>query len=71
MRIPKKKLPKTTDGNGNSLNCPICFENYRPGDLLKEMSCCHNFHDGCIDQWLANEKRCPVCNQDIDIEQLI
>jgi hypothetical protein len=41
--------------------CIICFSDYAPGDLLKELPCKHYFHAACIDQWLARSGNCPLC----------
>eukprot|EP00347_Sterkiella_histriomuscorum_P005019 403358214 len=65
--IPKKQFTEYMDSNGEPANCPICFENYKNEDFTKELSCLHNFHDACIDKWLQDEKRCPVCNKEVEI----
>lgn len=42
--------------------CTVCYEPMKPGDRAKRLQCQHEYHAGCIDSWLAKEKRCPVCN---------
>jgi hypothetical protein len=29
--------------------------------------CGHEYHDECINKWLEDEKRCPVCNKAIGV----
>jgi hypothetical protein len=41
--------------------CIICFSDYAPGDLLKELPCKHYYHAACIDQWLTRSGNCPLC----------
>ena len=44
----------------------ICFENFEKGQKMRNLKRCHHeYHTKCIDQWLQNEKRCPVCNEDV------
>ncbi|CDW71600.1 zinc finger protein [Stylonychia lemnae] len=64
-QIPRSKIQNNHDEMGNPINCPICFDQYQVGDLVKEMNCLHNYHHHCIDKWLLDEKRCPVCNSEI------
>jgi hypothetical protein len=51
-------------------SCTICYENYEFGDYVKQLNCNHEYHVECIDPWLVNEKRCPMCNAEIDTQQL-
>lgn len=50
--------------SASDAKCVICLENYNLGDLLREVACGHNFHQGCVDSWLKINKRCPLCKQD-------
>lgn len=38
--------------------CSICLENVVNA---KRLQCGHEFHRGCIDQWLATHTTCPNC----------
>mmetsp|Transcript_7129 Transcript_7129/g.13991 ORF Transcript_7129/g.13991 Transcript_7129/m.13991 type:complete len:135 (-) Transcript_7129:679-1083(-) len=47
--------------------CTLCFESMAVGDTIKVLSCCHKFHQKCIDRWLIHgqkmkPRRCPLCN---------
>lgn len=47
--------------------CAICFENFEVGQMVKKLpGCSHEYHSSCIDKWLQTEKRCPVCNEEVD-----
>ncbi|TVU16361.1 hypothetical protein EJB05_39920 [Eragrostis curvula] len=41
--------------------CCICQEEYVDGDDLGRLDCGHDFHAGCIKQWLVMKNLCPIC----------
>ncbi|KAI3912583.1 hypothetical protein MKW92_039075 [Papaver armeniacum] len=41
--------------------CCICQEEYVEGDDLGSLECGHEFHSGCVKQWLKQKNLCPVC----------
>uniref|UniRef100_A0A0E0DJ61 RING-type E3 ubiquitin transferase n=1 Tax=Oryza meridionalis TaxID=40149 RepID=A0A0E0DJ61_9ORYZ len=41
--------------------CCICQEEYVDGDDLGTLDCGHDFHFGCIRQWLVVKNTCPIC----------
>ncbi|CAH9125363.1 unnamed protein product [Cuscuta epithymum] len=41
--------------------CCICQEEYNDGDDLGTLDCGHDFHKGCINQWLKHKNLCPIC----------
>lgn len=46
--------------------CPICFEEYEEGELLRLLPCKHKFHASCIDPWLLEaSSECPLCRCDL------
>jgi hypothetical protein len=57
-------LPTNTD-------CTICRNNLNENSLyniggadskIVEGICCHSFHFECIENWVAKNKRCPICS---------
>jgi len=47
--------------------CSICLESYHD-DMIYNLSCNHNFHKECLDDWLKQKKNCPLCRVNIYIE---
>ncbi|XP_075096624.1 putative E3 ubiquitin-protein ligase RHG1A [Nicotiana tabacum] len=41
--------------------CCICREEYNDGDDVGTLNCGHDFHAGCIKQWLMQKNLCPIC----------
>ena len=42
--------------------CSICFAEYRDCDEVRILKCHHDYHKGCVDQWLMRHRnRCPKC----------
>lgn len=75
-KIGSKKESKKCDCNlGNSklpeysmlcVDCVVCLEFYKCGEVVKLLPCGHCFHRDCIDCWLLQScdpknRRCPVC----------
>uniref|UniRef100_A0AC35U3R2 RING-type domain-containing protein n=1 Tax=Rhabditophanes sp. KR3021 TaxID=114890 RepID=A0AC35U3R2_9BILA len=47
------------------LECPVCIDQFQPGDILRILLCHHIFHKACVDPWLLEQRVCCVCRQDI------
>lgn len=41
--------------------CAICLEEYKDKEKLGTLNCGHDFHVGCISQWLQMKNVCPIC----------
>lgn len=41
--------------------CCICQYQCLKGEITRELPCHHNFHIDCIDKWLCDSTRCPLC----------
>jgi len=46
----------------NEKQCVICLEEFEEGIELKRLSCKHHYHSSCIDKWLIQNGKCPLCN---------
>lgn len=46
--LPEEQLPE-----GASTTCAICFNDFEPGERIRELACHHLFHADCVDPWLA------------------
>ncbi|NWI86564.1 RN128 ligase, partial [Pitta sordida] len=58
-----KEGDKETGPDGDS--CVVCFEQYKPNDIMRVLTCNHVFHKTCIDPWLLDHGTCPLCKCDI------
>jgi hypothetical protein len=43
--------------------CSICLKSF--GVKKATLECGHSYHDKCINEWLKNNKNCPLCRMDI------
>lgn len=45
--------------------CPICLRSYeKNSNLLRILTCGHNFEQKCIDKWLILSNECPLCEKE-------
>lgn len=61
-QIDKIKSAMWYIGRTKEEACLICMESFTGGGRVKTLPCGHEYDAKCIDKWLLNEKRCPVCN---------
>lgn len=45
--------------------CTVCQEDFKIGEMVKELPCEHYFHDDCIKPWLQSQNTCPMCRATI------
>ncbi|KAH7675104.1 E3 ubiquitin-protein ligase Arkadia protein [Dioscorea alata] len=57
----KLYLPITLESPSEVEPCCICQEEYVDGEDLGTLDCGHDFHTGCIKQWLMCKNLCPIC----------
>lgn len=63
--IPERKF-KLGSIPKEEAKCGICLSDYEINESLKSLpKCLHHFHSDCIDKWLAINKICPVCREEI------
>ena len=54
--------------NKNTIKeCIICLEEFKVGDKICYLPCFHFFHSDCIKKWIDESKKCPVCNNCINL----
>ncbi|KAK2713667.1 E3 ubiquitin-protein ligase RNF126-like isoform X2 [Artemia franciscana] len=46
-----------------SLQCSVCWEDYKLGESVRKLPCEHLFHNDCIVPWLELHGTCPVCRK--------
>ena len=63
-QIPEITWMKKSDCQESS--CSVCFEDFERYQKVKTLQKCkHEYHTKCIDKWLQDQKRCPMCNKDV------
>jgi len=59
----------TGDDNYDTIcgtTCPICIEDFEPGEKLRMLPCGHAFHTECILPWLTRRQGCcPLCKKSV------
>ena len=50
----------------HQVKCTICLSEFEEEEDVRRLPCMHLFHVDCVDQWLATNKRCPICRVDIE-----
>ncbi|KAK6933334.1 Zinc finger, RING-type [Dillenia turbinata] len=51
-----------TDQQQEEESCAICLEEYKKNEAVGILkNCGHNYHVGCIKQWLLLKNVCPIC----------
>ena len=49
--------------------CPICWDDLIPESTdIRTLSCTHQFHKKCIENWFAQQETCPNCRKDVSAE---
>ena len=63
--FPHKFLKPTGDGKEGEEEeadkCTICLSEFEVDEDVRRLPCMHLFHVECVDQWLSQNKRCPIC----------
>ncbi|KAF9623062.1 hypothetical protein IFM89_036198 [Coptis chinensis] len=60
--LKQKKYLSFTIGVPSEVEpCCVCQEEYVDGDDLGRLDCGHDFHSGCIKEWLTHKNLCPIC----------
>lgn len=62
--LPVHKYEKSTGSSGNNAEivpCSICLDHFKEGDDVKTLPCLHMFHADCVNRWLHQNRKCPVC----------
>merc|ERR1712098_888701 len=55
--IKSKKLKKKIKGE----RCCVCLGDFEKGNKIRVLKCKHMFHQECVDQWLQQNRKCPLC----------
>jgi len=61
--IPLEQFSKETC----EVSCAVCLSDFEENEMLRRLPCGHSFHSSCVDKWLKQNKRCPLCVQDVEV----
>ncbi|GMH90808.1 hypothetical protein TrST_g3878 [Triparma strigata] len=50
--------------------CSICICEYEHDDDCVQLPCSHIYHHDCLEQWINNHHKCPLCNLDLRSEEV-
>lgn len=53
----------------NIVQCVVCICDLEEDELIRVLPCKHEFHAGCVDKWLKDNRTCPICRHEIDSEE--
>ncbi|KAK4726595.1 hypothetical protein R3W88_031512 [Solanum pinnatisectum] len=45
--------------------CAICHMEFEYEEIVGTLGCGHEYHTGCIKQWLLRKKECPMCRASV------
>ncbi len=49
--------------------CAICLEDIHTDEKIAQpLPCCHTFHCNCMNQWLQQNRSCPLCRYPIRLQ---
>ncbi|KAG9143617.1 hypothetical protein Leryth_019203 [Lithospermum erythrorhizon] len=56
----------------SSVECSVCLSEIEEGDEVRELSCDHLFHRGCLDRWIGyGNMTCPLCRSRVKMPSRI
>mmetsp|Transcript_19614 Transcript_19614/g.31140 ORF Transcript_19614/g.31140 Transcript_19614/m.31140 type:complete len:256 (-) Transcript_19614:284-1051(-) len=58
-KLDQKQVEKIASG------CPVCQDDFKEGETVKQLPCGHFFHSDCILPWLKLHNSCPTCRQQL------
>lgn len=50
-----------------AMECAVCLDELRAGDVLVHLPCAHRFHWACAVPWVKAAARCPVCRAQVHL----
>lgn len=62
-RLRTYKFAPKADGSDEGF-CVVCQYHFEAKERVRVLPCSHEFHVACVDTWLQENSRCPICRQD-------
>lgn len=63
--LAKLKVILFSELETDEKSCSICLDEFVPESQLYTIPCKHLFHKACIEDWVAENYKCPVCRGEI------
>lgn len=63
--LDKYPFVKRAGLSDEDLKCVICYSDFIDHEEIRCLPCFHKFHVACIDKWLENNSKCPICKYDL------
>ena len=61
------ELTQSILDKGEQKKCSICLEDFEVGAKIIYLPCFHYYHAKCIETWVQNSDKCPLCNIEIKV----
>jgi len=53
------------------MKCPICLDNMYQAVYMRTIKDCkHTFCGECIEEWLSENKTCPICKSELEVSEV-
>lgn len=65
-RIENIEYLEENQDENSQRTCMICLGEFEDGEQLKKLPCSHQFHCGCVEEWLKRSVECPICKHNVD-----
>ncbi|XP_030463407.2 E3 ubiquitin-protein ligase Os04g0590900-like [Syzygium oleosum] len=63
---------RSDGGENKRTDCGVCLEDFRDGDACLWLTCCgHAYHRACVNLWLLDHRRCPICHATVRVAPAI
>jgi len=67
FKYEEKKKGSSKDETHTPDSCAICLDDLQTGQMVKALTCSHKFHSKCINFWLKQKLKCPLCKERINL----
>jgi hypothetical protein len=65
-KLERRTVDKEMLKGDPNVECPICIDDLKEGDVAVYLPCKHFFHQDCVVLWLKEHNTCPICRSAIE-----
>lgn len=65
-KLERRPVDKDMLEGESKVECPICIDDMKEGDISVFLPCKHFFHQDCVVLWLKEHNTCPICRSAIE-----